>query len=183
MKLEYQNNINFNVDNNDSLITMLNNIIQSLGEPISEEDFKSELNNYNMYKVQNTANSFMDECKDIVGKELKENIIDIIAEVSSVNEDGTINVIKPNGVNVSSQWTNIINPTIYTNLRKGDQVLLRCMNANQKSNMWVVSAKVSYNDFENRTIFKYINTIFNVSKNIQLLQKWMKILSEERGVL
>ena len=108
-------------------------------------------------------------------------IIDIVAKVVSVNEDGTINVVKPYDTNINHSWTNIPNPTIYTNLKSGDEVLLRCIQQNQKSNMWVVSAKVSYEDFEDRTIFSNINAIFNLNENIKLLKKWMDIISKEGG--
>ena len=66
-------------------------------------------------------------------------------------------------------------------LKAGDEVLLRCIQQNQKSNMWVVSAKVSYEDFEDRTIFSNINAIFNLNENIKLLKKWMDIISKEGG--
>ena len=183
MQLDYQNNINQNIvtSSEETILDLLKKVINGLGEPISKDDFEKQLESYDQYKIKNTADNFVNICKGIISNNLKEMIVDIVAKVVSVNEDGTINVVKPYDTDINHSWTNIPNPTIYTNLKSGDEVLLRCIQQNQKSNMWVVSAKVSYEDFEDRTIFSNINAIFNLNENIKLLKKWMDIISKEGG--
>lgn len=178
MQLDYQNNTNQQIalSPEENVVDLLKKFLNELGEPISKDDFTKELESYNQYKIQNTANNFVDICKNVVTDDFNKTVIDIVAKVVSVNDDGTINVVKPYDTDINHSWTNIPNPTIYTNLKAGDEVLLRCIQKNQKSNMWVVSAKISYENFEDRTIFSNINAIFDLSSNIQLLKKWMNIL-------
>lgn len=160
-------------------LSVLENVLNSFGTPVTREDFKKELNDYNELKINEVSKIMNNHVKNITKDEIEDCHTNIIAKVIKTNKNGTIDVIKPYDTDANNSWTNIPNPTIYRYLENGDEVVLSYYKKKQKSNCWVEFIKLSETDFEKKTIFKDINKIFDISDNILLLKKWIEKIKEE----
>ena len=87
------------------------------------------MSNYDKY-----ASELLRVIKECVEKETKDFVKVKSAIVDSVNLDNTVNIRFPEEDNV---WTNIMNQSIYQNLKSGDEVKIIEQNGVYK-NCWII---------------------------------------------
>ena len=156
--------------------SFLKELLSDLGEPISKEEFVEELNKFDENKIYEINKKFYNHVRKITHKKISDCKNYIIVKVSKMNDNGTINVVKPFDIDLKNNWTEIPNPTIFRYLEEGDEVVLGCTKREQKSNCWVEFANISPDEILEKTILKDINKIFDINDNVILLEKWMKII-------
>ena len=153
--------------------SFLREILSDLGEPISKEEFIEELNKFDENKIYEISKLFNNHVRNITHNKINDCKTYIVAMVSIINSNGTINVVRPFDTDLKNNWTEIPNPTIFRYLEEGDEVILGCTKRGQKSNCWVEFANIKPELISKKTILKDINKIFDINKNVILLEKWM----------
>lgn len=86
-------------------------------------------NNYDDY-----AKELLNMVKECITKETKDFVKVKSAIVDNVNSDNTVNIRFPED---DSVWTNILNQSIYQDLKVGDEVKIIEQNGNFK-NCWII---------------------------------------------
>jgi len=177
--------MNKNNENNPNTGDLLGNILKVLFDlgyqEKDESEFIYECLGENTAEIQALAEEFNKRIHSIADMEVKDIATPITMEVVSRNEDYTLNLKKPENVELPTHlqnqpWTSVKNPTIFKYLEKGDEVLVGHYSNGNKSNCWVMFAKVSGEDFNKKTIYKDINKMYELNDNTLLLKKWIEQL-------
>ena len=156
-------------------IDILNDFLLASGEKVDYEMFKELLNEQDNESYKSIALKFNNEIRTITRDEYNKVASPITARITKVHPDGYIDVQKPTDKE-GNCWTRIPNPTIFRYLDVGDEVVLGYYKGEQKSNCWVMFAKLTPVEFKKKTIYKDIENLKIINNNTQLLQKWLKDL-------
>ena len=164
-----QTNINMGAD--PIALEILSSLFSMGYQEKSEGDFLVEVLGDENEAIKEIANQLNGQIRNISSDEIKRIASPITMKITSINSDGTINVNKPSENNNQEHcWTHIPNPTIFQHLDIGDEVLLGYYEGEQKSNCWVMFAKVSGSNIEQKSIYKDINELYKIADNTELLK-------------
>lgn len=178
------NGIN-NASNDGDLLGNVLKVLYELGyQEKDESEFICECLGENTVEIQLLAEEFNKRIHSIAEAEVKDIATPITMEVVGVNEDYTLNLKKPETSELPTHlrnftWTSVKNPTIFRYLEPGDEVLVGHYSNGNKSNCWVMFAKVSNEDYKKKTIYKDINKLYDLNDNTLLLKKWLENLIPE----
>ena len=184
MTSELQNNQNHGqVFSSENLlpVEILETLLSSQGEIVDYETFKKEIDKQDNEASKEIANKLNHQIRTITNEEYKKTSAPITARVTKVYPDGYIDVQRPLDKE-GNCWTRIPNNTIFRYLKPGDEVVLGYYNGEQKSNCWVMFAKLSHSDFKNKTIYKDIENLKIIHNNTKFLEKWLKHLGQRGDV-
>ena len=173
---EQNNNTNRQVINAQDVATqeILNSLLKIGYQEKGEDDFMIEILGEQTEEIKEIAMQLNNQIRDISTNEFKRIAAPITMRVVSVNSDGSINVNKPTDkTSKSNCWTNIPNPTIFQYLESGDEVLLGYYEGEQKSNCWVMFAKVSNGEMNKKSVYKDIDKMYKINDNSKLLRGWL----------
>ena len=175
MSIRNENNNIQNKNIADTTTEEILNSLLSLGYQEKEEgDFIVEILGEENEEIKEIANQLNGQIRTISNNELKKIASPITMRVASVNDDGSINVNKPTDKHsIDNCWTSIPNPTIFQYLEVGDEVMLGYYEGEQKSNCWVMFAKVSNTEMDKKSIYKDINKLYTINDNTNILKRWM----------
>ena len=175
MSIQNENNQNPQNQIIDQTTEEILNSLLTLGyQEKGEGDFIVEVLGQETDEIKEIANQLNSQIRNISSSEFKKVASPIIMQVVSVNSDGTINVNKPSDKQSKNNcWTSIPNPTIFQYLEAGDEVMLGYYEGEQKSNCWVMFAKMSGDDINKKSVYKDIEKLYTISDNTELLKKWM----------
>ena len=153
---------------------ILNSLLNLGYQEKGEGDFIVEVLGQETEEIKEIANQLNGQIRSISSTEFKKIASPITMRVVSVNSDGTINVNKPSDKQSKDNcWTQIPNPTIFQYLEAGDEVMLGYYEGEQKSNCWVMFAKVSNTEMDKKSIYKDINKLYTINNNTKILKRWM----------
>lgn len=139
-----------------------------------EDDFMIEILGEQTEEIKEIAMQLNNQIRDISTNEFKRIAAPITMTIVSKNSDGSINVNKPTDkTSKSNCWTSIPNPTIFQYLEAGDEVMLGYYEGEQKSNCWVMFAKVSSTEMNKKSIYKDIDKMYTINNNSKLLKEWL----------
>lgn len=166
---------------NQNLIEETLSVLFNLGyKEKNNDDFIVEILGENTDEISNLAQNFNKRIHSLAKEE-----VDIAAPitmiVTRVHPDSTLDLKKPEGIDLpeylkNSPWTNVKNPTIFQHLEEGDEVLVGHYSNGNKSNCWVMFAKLSEEEFRKKTIYKEIDKVYDLNDNVTLLKKWTENL-------
>ena len=181
---EFQNDQNyeqiFNIKNL-LPVDILKTLLSSQGEAVDYETFKKENDKQNNEEFKEIANNLNLQIRTTTDEEYKKTSAPITARVTKVYSDGYIDVQRPLDKE-GNCWTRIPNNTIFRYLKPGDEVVLGYYNGEQKSNCWVMFAKLNRSDLKNKTIYKDIENLKIIHNNTKFLEKWLKHLGQQGGI-
>lgn len=184
MILEFQNNQNyeqmFNYENA-SCVDILEYLLPPHAESVDYETFKKEVERQDHEESKKIAIQLNSQIRTITNEEYKKTSAPITARVTKVYPDGCIDVQRPMD-REGDCWTYIPNNTIFRYLDVGDEVVLGYYNGEQKSNCWVMFAKLNASDFKRKTIYKDIENLKIIHNNTKFLEKWLKYLGQRGGI-
>ena len=181
MILESQNNQDYSqFFNNGKLLNVdiLNEFLLATGEVISSDIFKQIMEEQDNEEYKKVALKFNNQVKSLTRDEYKKIAAPITARVTKVYPDGCIDVQRPQDKG-GHCWTHIPNFTIFRYLEVGDEVVLGYYNGEQKSNCWVMFAKLSPSEFKKKTIYKDIENLKIIHNNTKFLERWLKELGRK----
>ena len=184
MTSESQNNQNYGqFFNNEKILNVdiLSEFLLATGEAISSETFKKIMEEQDNEEYKNIALKFNDQVKSLTKDEYKKIAAPITARVTKVYSDGCVDVQRPQDKE-GHCWTHIPNSTIFRYLEVGDEVVLGYYNGEQKSNCWVMFAKLSPSEFKRKTIYRDIENLKIIHNNTKFLEKWLQHLGA-RGAI
>ena len=139
-----------------------------------EDDFMIEILGEQTEEIKEIAMQLNNQIRDISTNEFKRIAAPITMTIVSKNNDGSINVNKPTDkTSKGNCWTSIPNPTIFQHLEVGDEVMLGYYEGEQKSNCWVMFAKVSNTEMDKKSIYKDINKLYTINDNTKILKRWI----------
>ena len=184
MTSESQNNGNYqNIFNNQNLSHMdiLKEVLAQQGEATDYETFHKIMDEQENEECKEVASKFNEQIRGITREEYKKSAAPITARVTKVYFDGCVDVQKIMD-GKGDVWTHIPNSTIFRYLEAGDEVVLGYYNGEQKSNCWVMFAKLSPSEFRKKTIYKDIDNLKIIHNNTKFLEKWLKHLGQRGGI-
>lgn len=153
---------------------ILNSLLKIGYQEKGEDDFMIEILGEQTEEIKEIAMQLNNQIRDISTNEFKRIAAPITMRVVSVNSDGSINVNKPTDkTSKSNCWTSIPNPTIFQYLESGDEVLLGYYEGEQKSNCWVMFAKIANGEMNKKSVYKDINKMYKINDNSKLLRGWL----------
>ena len=152
-------------------------------DEVDNSGFIQEILGEETNEIIELAKEFNERIHSIANYEVKDIATPIVMEVVSVNDDFTVNLIKPQNTTIPDSlkdqpWTNIKNPTIFKYLEKGDKVLVG-HNEGSVSSCWVMFAMINGDDFNKKTIYRDINKMYEINDNTLILKKWLEKMAPE----
>ena len=179
--MSIQNKQNTNINNRQTITSqdettqeILNSLLKIGYQEKGENDFVVEILGEENEEIKQIATQLNNQIRTISNDEFKRIAAPITMRVVSVNSDGTINVNKPTDKTSKDHcWTRIPNPTIFQYLEAGDEVLLGYYEGVQKSNCWVMFAKVSNKEMNKKSVYKDIDKLYTINDNTKILKRWM----------
>lgn len=184
MTSEFQNNQTYEqIFSAENLlpVDILKSLLSSQGEVVDYETFKKEIENQDNEEAKEIANKLNYQIRTITNEGYKKTSAPITARVTKVYPDGCVDVQRPMD-REGDCWTHIPNNTIFRYLDIGDEVVLGYYNGEQKSNCWVMFAKLSRSDFKKKTIYKDVENLKIIHNNTKFLEKWLKHLGQRGGI-
>ena len=173
---------NTNYNNSTSYAAEILSVLFSLGcEEVDDSEFIQEVLGENTEEIVDVAKDLNKLIDKISNDRIKKIATPIIMEVVNVHSDYTVDLIKPNDEilpeNLSScSWTNVCNPTIFKYLEKGDRVLVG-HNDESCSSCWVMFALIPGDKYEEKTIYKDFEKIYDINYNTNLLKECVERLA------
>lgn len=125
--------------------------------------------------VQEIGKEFFEQIKFIAYEEVNKIANPITMIVEGVALDGTLTLKRLDG---GDSWTGVTNPTIFNHLSKGDEVVVGFHNG-QTSNCYVLFAKVTGQEYKEKSIIKDISKIKDLNTDTLILKKWMNIFVQQ----